>query len=356
MSNEDAKRAVLIRAQPAALFKSGATALAARGRDLLRKKEEAAEWLRKGLELRDTAPADPRVTGPINPYAPGPQKTDLRVQLQTAVNYLTQVLAGSAPDAVAASLGMTRDDLEVAHVAHFFVPETLAAVMGNSAARIGERVEDHAGSTVPVIPSPAGMGDGVLSQKTVELSVQISLELERIEQQVGKREENLEEAFRCFETGHELDSWNPELLYWLAESYRRGDGVFQNEEKALALFRRAADMGYASAQTAVGDAYAQCGFSCIPEDFKEAARWYQAAAEQGDEEALCMIVDMYQRGKGVKQNHSEAARLLRDAAARGNENAKHNLRLSSERYGPPYDRCDGEGGRSGLRSDAEALG
>jgi TPR repeat protein len=50
-----------------------------------------------------------------------------------------------------------------------------------------------------------------------------------------------------------------------------------------------------------------------------------------------MIVDMYQRGEGVNQDHAEAARLFRLAVARGDETARHNLRLYAKQYGLPYD-------------------
>lgn len=259
MSAGEEKLAALVPIETTALTKAGAQSLFARGQADLRIREEkerkAAEWLRKGLALRDTAPDDPRVRGPINPYAIQQTIPDLCAQLQTAVRYINQVLAGSDPDAVAKSLGMTRDDLEIAHVAYFFVPEALATVMGKSAAWVGEIVEDHAVGTAPIIPSPAGMNDGVLTQKTVELSVQISLELERIQQHVRKREETLEEAFRCFETGHELDSWNPELLYWLADSYYWGCGVQVDKEMAAALYSRAADQGHSNAQYCLGVLY-----------------------------------------------------------------------------------------------------
>jgi TPR repeat protein len=83
-------------------------------------------------------------------------------------------------------------------------------------------------------------------------------------------------------------------------------------------------------------------FTCLPEDAKQAAKWYQAAAEQGEEQALCMIVDIYQRGEGVKQDHAEAARMLRNAVARGDEAAQHNPRLSAKLYGSPYNSCNDE--------------
>jgi hypothetical protein len=244
MSSDEQNDAALTPVHPAGLSNAGAKSLAARGRYHLRDKEEAEEWLRKGLELQDAAPADPRWTGPINPYAAPP----------------------------------------------------------------------------PIL--------------TEELR---RIKREMDQEQLKRREDKLREAFRFFQNGHELDLINPDLLYWLADSYYRGHGVLKNEEKAIDLYQRAANMGHAGAQTAIGDAHAQCGFTCLPKNEKEAARWYRAAAEQGNQEAVCMIVEMYQRGEGVKQDHAEAARLLRNAAAKGDETAKHNLRTYAELYGSPYD-------------------
>jgi hypothetical protein len=168
MSAREEKLAALVPIETTALTKAGAKSLLARGQADLRIREEkerkAEEWLRKGLALRDTAPDDPHVRGPINPYAIQQTIPDLCAQLQAAGRYINQVLVGSDPDAVAKSLGMTRDDLEIAHVAYFFVPEAFAAVMGKSAAWVGESVEDHAVGTAPIIPSPAGMNDGVLTR------------------------------------------------------------------------------------------------------------------------------------------------------------------------------------------------
>jgi hypothetical protein len=93
-------------------------------------------------------------------------------------------------------------------------------------------------------------------------------------------------------------------------------------------------MGYAEAQSSLA--------SCLPNDDEEATKWYIAAAEQGEEEALCVVVHMYQDGDGVKQDHAEAARLLRKAAARGVAYAREELCDSAEFYGYPYSDDDGE--------------
>jgi hypothetical protein len=96
MSLGEEKHPALVVAQSSALTKAGAHSLAARGRDVLRRKGEAAEWLRKGLEMRDTAPEDPfGLRGPINPYATGP--ADSGAQLLKAAEYVKQIEGGNIP-------------------------------------------------------------------------------------------------------------------------------------------------------------------------------------------------------------------------------------------------------------------
>lgn len=392
MSADEEKQTALVLVQSTVLAKGGAKSLATRGRSHLRDKEDAKEWLRKGLELQKAAPADPNgPKAPVNPYATpltptgsfqstkeladkaaaplekklaamenefhilhesqararantnrisnlydridktekqiaairasiGPEgkaKTGLnnedllglqKADAATLLEYIKQVLAGVHPDAAAKNLGMAPEDQEMAHVANFIGVEAIA-----EAAKREQERKDHI---------------------------------------LRKRGEMLQEAFGCFEKGHQLDPLNTELLYLLADSYYQGFGVSKNEVKAVAIYQRAADMGHAGSQTAIGDAYAQCGFRCLPRDYKQAAKWYQAAAEQGDEEAVCQIVDMYQRGEGVEQNHAEAARLLRKAAANGDEGASDDLTVYAEMYGWPYD--DSEAHEVGVKQQTRS--
>ena len=96
MSTEESKLSALVPAQPTALSKAGAKSLAVRGRDLLRKKEEAAEWLRRGMELQEAAPADPfGPTAPLSPYAAS--TVNAKAQLQTAVEYIQQIMGVLLP-------------------------------------------------------------------------------------------------------------------------------------------------------------------------------------------------------------------------------------------------------------------
>jgi len=294
MNSDEPRQQGLVPSSSALPARVGARSLTARGRDDLRRREEAQEWLRRGMELSESAPSIPG-RGPHNPYAePVPPEQLIRTITPT---YIEQVSAGVSPDLAAQRLGMTQESQELAHVIHHFMPEAFAEVWREEANRKAEILQ--------------------------------------------RRDDLLKQAFLCFQKGHQLDPLNPELMYRLAESTRCGHGCEKKEPRSVELFRQAAEMGHARAQTALGDAYAQCGFGCLPKDEQQAAKWYEAAARNGDEDAVCMIVDYYQRGIGVSLNHDEAARILREAAVKGDQTALHNLSVWAKRFGPPYSDAAG---------------
>jgi TPR repeat protein len=45
----------------------------------------------------------------------------------------------------------------------------------------------------------------------------------------------------------------------------------------------------------------------VPQDDKEAAKWYRKAAEQGSVDAQEKLGDMFNEGEGIPQNFNEAA-------------------------------------------------
>ena len=81
-----------------------------------------------------------------------------------------------------------------------------------------------------------------------------------------------------------------------------------------------------------GDAIAQCslGFMYdhgrgVEQDDTEAVRWYRLAAAQGDAGAQCNLGSMYATGRGVEQDDGEAACWYRLAAGQGQANAQFTL-------------------------------
>jgi len=251
MSTDEEKRSALVPVQSTALTKAGAKSLAARGRYHLREKEEAEEWLRKGLALQEAAPADPRARcgGPLNPHA---------------------------------KRWLLRND--------------------------------------------SFLFRGIEQQGEMK------------QEQWRRRKDALKEALRCFERGHKLDPNNSELLYCLADSSYRENETEENEVKAVSLYQRAADLGHTGAQLAIADAYTQCGFRCLPVDERRALKWFQAAAEQGDEDGLSGFLRYYEPSMDADSPNAIVTNLILKAAKQGDSRAQYTLGLLYDRgQGVPQD-------------------
>ncbi len=93
-------------------------------------------------------------------------------------------------------------------------------------------------------------------------------------------------------------------------------------EGAISL-REKAEQGQVSAQLQLGRMY-DMGQG-VPQDYKEAFRWYQAAAEQEHADAQRYLGFMYVEGRGVPQDYKEAVRWYQVAADQGTADAQSNL-------------------------------
>lgn len=96
-------------------------------------------------------------------------------------------------------------------------------------------------------------------------------------------------------------------------------------EKRFAIFLKAAEQGYAEAQSDIGTMYYKG--QGVTRDYKEAVKWRRKAAEQGYAEAELALGAMYILGRGVTQDFKEAAKWFRKAAEQGNAEAQYNLGL-----------------------------
>jgi len=114
-----------------------------------------------------------------------------------------------------------------------------------------------------------------------------------------------------------------EAQYNLGVMYRDGDGVPQDDKEAVRWFRLAAEQGLANGQFNLGYMYGT-GHG-VPQDDKEAVRWCRLAAEQGLAIAQSNLGNMYTTGHGVPQDDKEAVRWYRLAAAQGLAQAQSNL-------------------------------
>jgi hypothetical protein len=92
-----------------------------------------------------------------------------------------------------------------------------------------------------------------------------------------------------------------------------GQGVPQDYAEAAVWFRKAAEQGYAYAQSMLGHAYENG--QGVPQDYAQAALWYGKAAEQGDALAQWSLGTLYEYGHGVPQDYAEAYFWLNLAAS-----------------------------------------
>ena len=67
-----------------------------------------------------------------------------------------------------------------------------------------------------------------------------------------------------------------------------------------------------------------------PQDFQQAFKWYERAAEQGNADAQYCLGMMYDEGKGVPQDYQEALKWIRRAAEQGDSRSQFLLGVNYE--------------------------
>jgi TPR repeat protein len=127
----------------------------------------------------------------------------------------------------------------------------------------------------------------------------------------------------------------------LGAHLRLGKGVAWNEAAAMQWFARAAQKGYVPAETSLAVGF-ENGLGQDSgqgrQDYRQAATWFETAANQNDGYAQLNLGVMYEKGWGVPQNLERAKQLY--ARAAGSSNAAV-AKLGSEYFsdvpasGPP---------------------
>lgn len=105
--------------------------------------------------------------------------------------------------------------------------------------------------------------------------------------------------------------------------YVRGEGVPQDYAEAAKWIQQAADKGHAEAQATLGAMF-ELGKG-EPQDYAQAAVWLRKSAEQGFADAQLPLGDLFYEGKGVPKSYAEAVRWWRMAAEQGDATAQLNL-------------------------------
>jgi TPR repeat protein len=87
--------------------------------------------------------------------------------------------------------------------------------------------------------------------------------------------------------------------------------------------KRLAELGFYKAQFNLGVNYDN-GIG-VPQDYKEAFKWYRKAAEQECDRAQFNLGVMYHNGEGVHQDYKEAVKWFAKSAEQGNAEAQYEL-------------------------------
>ncbi|MGC1781146.1 MAG: trypsin-like peptidase domain-containing protein [Acidobacteriaceae bacterium] len=105
--------------------------------------------------------------------------------------------------------------------------------------------------------------------------------------------------------------------------YVRGQGVPQDYAEAAKWIQQAADKGHAEAQATLGGLF-ELGKG-EPQDYAQAALWYRKAAEHGLPFAQWALGELLSNGNGVQRDATEAVKWFRLAAEQGDANAEFEL-------------------------------
>ncbi len=123
------------------------------------------------------------------------------------------------------------------------------------------------------------------------------------------------------------DQGEGEAQFLLARLYENGLGVDaspqrakQLRDNAVAYLRDHAELGEARAQALLGCAYSDG--EGVMQDFAEAKKWLDMAAQQGSPLGQFALGNLYHAGRGVDQNYGTAISRYKEAALNGSVDAQ----------------------------------
>eukprot|EP00747_Dinoflagellata_sp_TGD_P168000 gnl/TRDRNA2_/TRDRNA2_193453_c0_seq1.p1 gnl/TRDRNA2_/TRDRNA2_193453_c0~~gnl/TRDRNA2_/TRDRNA2_193453_c0_seq1.p1 ORF type:complete len:530 (+),score=99.52 gnl/TRDRNA2_/TRDRNA2_193453_c0_seq1:115-1590(+) len=102
-------------------------------------------------------------------------------------------------------------------------------------------------------------------------------------------------------------------------------------EEAATMYRQAAALGHAEAQTELGNLYLEA--LGVEQSDAEAATWFAKAAVGGHAQAQCNLGMLHLQGRGSSPSRDRGLSWLQKAAAAGNIEAQYQLQLAAG--GPP---------------------
>jgi uncharacterized protein len=140
-----------------------------------------------------------------------------------------------------------------------------------------------------------------------------------------------------YETAYKLflplaEQGNTQAQSNLGLMYDKGQGVPQDDKEAVKWYRLSAEQGNATGQYNLGIMYSKG--QGVTQDYKEAVRLYRLSAEQGNAGGQLNLGFMYTRGKGVLQDYALAHMWFNLSGSNGNKQAVKNRDIVEERMSP----------------------
>lgn len=115
---------------------------------------------------------------------------------------------------------------------------------------------------------------------------------------------------------------DPRCQYALGVLYANGQGVERSFKEAARWYERAADAGIVPAQNAIGFAYANA--LGVPEDFEKAAHYLKLACDAGELASCITLGEIYAMGE-AGGTRAEAADIIKAAIDAGAGEEAHDI-------------------------------
>jgi TPR repeat protein len=285
-------KTALVPVQSTALTKVGAESLVARGRTDLRIKEEAEEWLKRGVELRDQGSYEEAFECFEGGIRLDPNHTELQHML--GVMY-------------ANGLGVQQDYAQA--VAWF----RKSADQGDVGAQIRLGGIYEAGKLVPQDYAQAAYWYRKAAEHGLadaQGSLAFAYECGR-----GVPKDDSQAAYWYRKAADQGDAF---WQFMLAVMYQEGRGVPYDPEQAVFWFRKSAEQDDAGAQIMLGGIYEEG--KLVPQDYAQAAYWYlKVANDNYNNDVQFLLGRIYENGVGDLE---QAIHWYRKAADNGYDPAK----------------------------------
>lgn len=130
-------------------------------------------------------------------------------------------------------------------------------------------------------------------------------------------------AFSIWES--RVAAGDADAMYELGVCYRRGEGVTQNDEKAVSLYQKAFEKGHVMAANNLAIMYIN-GLG-VKKDLAKANKYLEYAAGRGSLHSITMLGNAYYYGRGVTQDYQKAIELFNKSAEQEEGDALYHLAL-----------------------------